>query len=98
MSKLRVPPTRYYLASCDYKWTHAHKDMEHLWVRRELGDELFAQCNSKGFELVYIRSNSQTLPAETFCRCDIYVDVEASRQGVLFALQGHTEVPQAAKR
>ena len=86
---------RYYLASCEYKWTHAHKQMEHLWVRRELGDELFKQCNQPGFDLVYIRSRSQTLPEDVYCRCDVYVDVEDSRQAVLFALQGHLEVPRA---
>ena len=83
---------RYYLGTCEYKWSHAHKDMEHIWVRRELGDELFAQCNQPGFKLVYIRSNSQTLPEDVYCRCDVYVDVEDSRQAVLFALQGHLEV------
>ena len=36
--------------------------MEDIWVRRELGDELFLQCNQPGFEIVYTRSNSQTLP------------------------------------
>jgi len=86
---------RYYLASCEYKWTHAHKQMEHLWVRRELGDELFKQCNQPGFDLVYIRSRSQTLPEDVYCRCDVYVDVEDSRQAVLFALRGHLEVPRA---
>lgn len=82
---------RYYLASCEYKWSHANKDMEHMWVRRELGDDLFKQCNQPGFELVYIRSNSQTLPEDIYCRCDIYVDVEDSKQGMLFALK-HTGV------
>ena len=86
---------RYYLASCEYKWSHAHSDMEHIWVRRELGDDLFGQCNQPGFELVYIRSNSQTLPEDVYCRCDVYVDVEDSKQSLLFALQGHLEVPRA---
>jgi hypothetical protein len=60
-----------------------------MWVRRELGEELFRQCNQPGFELVYIRSNSQTLPEDVYCRCDVYVDVEDSRQSMLFALQGY---------
>ena len=89
---------RYYLGSCDYKWTHAHTHMEHIWVRRELGEELFAQCNQSGFELVYTRSNSDSLPTEKFCRCDVYVDVHNSKQAVLFALKGHTPVHKAAKR
>jgi hypothetical protein len=69
--------------------------MEHMWVRRELGEELYAQCNQPGFELVYIRSNSQTLPEDVYCRCDVYVDVEDSKQSTLFALKGHTAVNQA---
>ena len=89
---------RYYLGSCEYKWTHAHKDMEHRWVQRERGTELFKQCNQPGFELVYIRSNSQTLPDDVYCRCDVYVDVEDSKQALLLALRGHLEVQAAAKR
>lgn len=86
---------RYYLGSCEYKWTHAHKSMEHMWVQREIGTEAFKQCNQPGFELVYIRSNSQTLPEDIYCRCDVYVDVEDSKQAVLFALMGHLEVHKA---
>ncbi len=86
---------RYYLASCEYKWSHAHKDMEHLWVRRELGDELFKQCNEPDFELVYLRSNSTTLPEDVYCRCDVYVDVVNERKSTLFALQGYTATPLA---
>jgi hypothetical protein len=66
-----------------------------MWVRRELGEELFRQCSQPGFELVYIRSNSQTLPEDVYCRCDVYVDVADTRQSILFALQGYPEVHQA---
>lgn len=83
---------RYYLGSCEYKWTHAHKSMEGIWVRREIGEQLFKQCNQPGFNLVYIRSNSQTLPNDIYCRCDIYVDVQDTRQGLLFAMHGYKEV------
>ena len=84
---------RYFLGQCEYKWSHAHKDMEHIWVRRELGDELFLQCNQPGFDLVYVRSDSQTLPGDTYCRCDIYVDVEDSKQATLFALKYNNALP-----
>jgi hypothetical protein len=83
---------RYYLATCEYKHSHVRKKMEDIWVRRELGDELYKQCNQPGFNLVYIRSNSQSLPGDVFCRNDIYVDVEASKQALLFALRGYLEV------
>ena len=72
--------------------------MEHIWVRRELGEELFAQCNQPGFELHYIRSNSQTLPDDVYCRCDVYVDIHDEKQSLLLALRGHLEVQAAAKR
>lgn len=78
---------RYFLGQCEYKWTHVSTDMETLWVRRELGDELFRQCNQPGFDLVYLRSSSQTLPGDIYCRCDIYVDVEDSKEATLFAIQ-----------
>ena len=79
--------TRYYLANCEFKWSHVGTRMENIWVQRELGDELYKQCNQDGFNLAMIHSNSQTLPSDMYCRCDIYVDVEDSKQGTLFALK-----------
>ena len=79
---------RYYLASCEYKWSHVKKtNMEHMWVMRELGQELWKQVNQPGFKLVLIRSNSQTLPEDIYCRCDIYVDVDNNKEGTLFAIK-----------
>ena len=79
--------TRYYLATCEFKWTHAGTRMENVWVQRELGDELYKQCNQEGFQLVMKHSNSQTLPGDMYCSCDIYVDVDNTHQGTLFALK-----------
>ena len=87
--------TRYYLAQCEFKWSHVGTRMENVWVQRELGDQLFKQCNQTGFNLVMIHSNSQTLPDDMYCRCDIYVDVEDSKQALLFALRGHLEAHKA---
>lgn len=67
--------------------------MENVWVQRELGDELYKQCNQDGFNLAMIHSNSQTLPSDMYCRCDIYVDVENSKQGTLFALKFEQAIP-----
>ena len=69
---------RFYLGQCEYKWSHAHMHMEHIWVRQQLGEELFHVCNTDGFKLVYQRSNSQTLPDDIYLRNDIYVDVSKS--------------------
>ena len=67
--------------------------MENVWVQRELGDELYKQCNQDGFNLAMIHSNSQTLPGDMYCRCDIYVDVENTKQGTLFALKFQEAIP-----
>ena len=69
---------RFYLSQCEYKWTHAYTHMEHIWVRKELGEELFHLCNTHGFDLVYLRTASQKLPGDIYLRNDIYVDVEKS--------------------
>ena len=89
---------RYHLGSCEYKWSHVDTHVEHIWVRREIGDSVFEQCNQPGFELVYEHKPSVTLPDDVYCSCNIYVDVEDGRQAVLFALKGHLEVQEAAKR
>jgi len=69
---------RFYLGYCEYKWTHARTHMEDIWVRRELGDKMFEQCNTDGFDLVYQRTNSQLLPGDIYLHNDIYVDIDES--------------------
>ena len=78
---------RYYLGSCEYKWSHARTDMEQLWIRREIGDELYKEIESNGWQWALLRSNSQSLPEDVYCRCDIYVDTDDSRAATLFALK-----------
>lgn len=78
---------RYYLGQCEYKWTHARTDLEQLWVRRALGEELYASVESNGWEWKLLRSNSQTLPSDIYCRCDIYVEADDSAAATLFALK-----------
>jgi hypothetical protein len=78
---------RYYLDSCEYKWTHAHTDMEHIWIRRELGEDLYKTIESNNWEWKLLRSESQTLPRDVYCRCDIYVEIPDSKQGTHFVLK-----------
>jgi hypothetical protein len=78
---------RYYLGQCEYKWTHAGTDMETLWVRRELGEELFEQCNQDGFSLSYDRSSSTSLPGDIYCVCKIYLDIASGKDDTWFALK-----------
>jgi len=78
---------RYYLSSCEYKWTHAGLQEEQIWIRRELGDELYKTIESNRWEWKLQRSDSQTLPGDKYCRCDIYVEIPDSKQATLFALK-----------
>ena len=78
---------RYYLGQCEYKWTHAESRMEQIWIQRELGDELYKTVESNNWEWKLQRSNSQTMPGDIYCRCDIYVEVPDSKQATLFALK-----------
>ena len=85
--------TRYYLGQCEYKWSHKGTSMERLWVRREVGDEIFRTVESNNWEWTLIRSNSQTLPGDVYCRCDIYVDADDSKEATHFALKFSKAVP-----
>jgi hypothetical protein len=78
---------RYYLGQCEYKWTHAHTDLEQLWVRRELGDDLYATVEANGWEWTLIRSNSMTLPSDIYCRTLVYADTADDKLDTHFALK-----------
>ena len=91
---------RYYLGQCEYKWTHKDTDMEHLWVRRELGDELYKTVESNNWRWVLLRSNSTSLPGDTYCQTRIFADSCDDRQDTLFQLKFPQvrAVPKSAKR
>lgn len=78
---------RYYLGQCEYKWTHADTHMEHIWIRRELGDDLYKTIESNNWDWSLLRSSSTSLPGDTYCRCDIYVNIDDSKNATLFALK-----------
>ena len=78
---------KYFLGQCEYKWTHANSRMEQIWIQRELGDGLYKTVESNNWEWKLQRSNSQTMPGDIYCRCDIYVEVPDSKQATLFALK-----------
>mgnify|MGYP003674794499 FL=1 len=82
---------QYYLGSCDYKWTHKDTPAEIIWVRRQLGDQLFLECNQPGFRLYYTHSSSAQLPGDIYCSCRIYVEIDSSKQATMFALRGHPQ-------
>jgi hypothetical protein len=77
---------RYYLGSCEFKWTHVGTRMELIWVRREIGDELFEQCNQPGFTLVFGHNSGRFSAA--YCDCTIYVEVDkVNKATTMFALK-----------
>lgn len=78
---------RYYLGSCEYKWSHADSSMEQIWIRRELGEELYKTIESNDWKWKLMRSNSQTLPSDIYCRCDIYIQIPNTKQATLFVLK-----------
>jgi hypothetical protein len=78
---------RYYLGQTEYKWTHARTNIELLWVRREIGEELYAAVDRNGWSWKFLRSNSTRLPGDVYCRCDIYVDSHDDRLDSVFMLQ-----------
>ena len=78
---------RYYLGTCEYKWTHKNQALEQIWIRRELGDDLYCTVEENNWEWVLMRSESQTLPSDIYCRCDIYVDTNDNKLDTHFVLK-----------
>jgi hypothetical protein len=87
MPKLRVHTLRYYVGSCEYKWTHARTQMEQMWVAREVGLDLFKTAEQNDWEWTLVRSNSQALPGDVYCRCDVYLEVPHTPAGTHFVLK-----------
>lgn len=84
---------RYYLGSCEYKWSHAKTSMEDMWVMRELGTELYKTVEDNNWQWKRLRSKSQSLPDDVYCRCDIYVEIPSSPEATLFVLKYPRAVP-----
>jgi len=81
---------RYYLGSCEYKWKHAKTDLEPIWIQREVTAETYKIVEENNWEWSWLRSNSQTLPGDIYCRCDIYVEIPDTKQGTHFILKHPT--------
>lgn len=84
---------RYYVGQCEYKWSHVGKTTEQAWIIRETGVELYKEVELRNWTWVLIRSNSQTLDPQRYCRCDIYVDTDDSKHATLFQLRFSKAVP-----
>jgi len=78
---------RYYIGQCEYKWSHVNKPMEAMWIQREIGADIFKTIEENDWQWIWIHSNSQTLPGDVYCRCDIYVEIPNSKQGTWFMLK-----------
>jgi len=78
---------RYFLSSCEYKWTHTYTAMEQVWIMREVGEEIYKTVESNNWGWKLLRSGSQTLPSDMYCRCDIYVEIPDTKEATLFLLK-----------
>ena len=78
---------RYYLGQCEYKWSHAETEIEKLWIRRELGDELYKTVERNRWRWVLLRTHSATLPGEIYCRCDVYAESHDNKLDTHFTLK-----------
>ena len=79
---------RYYVGSCEYKWKHVdNPDLEPLWIMREIGADIYKLVEENNWEWKLLRSNSQTLPGDVYCRCDIYVEIPNTKQATIFLLK-----------
>lgn len=54
---------------------------------REIGTDLYKFIESNNWQWKRLRSNSQSLPGDVYCRCDIYVEIPDTKQGTLFVLK-----------
>ena len=85
---------RYFLGQCEYKWSHTaeqgNERMEQIWIRKELGEELYKEINVEDYRLVLLRSNG--IVPDRYCRCDIFVDIDNEDKALLF------EIKHGAKR
>ena len=88
---------RYYLGQCEYKWSHKKTNLELLWVRRALGEDLYKTVESNKWDWVLLRSNSQTLPGDVYCRCDIYVESHDNKIDTYLMLKFPEVKPICAK-
>jgi hypothetical protein len=83
---------RYYLGKCEMKWSHKDR-MEMIWVRRQLGEKLFKEVNQDHCRLEFERSVSEALPGDIYKQVDIYVEIEDTKLGTLFALRYAEAIP-----
>jgi hypothetical protein len=85
---------RYYVGTCEMKWSHVGR-IEQIWIRRELGDELFEEIQQEWHTVVILRTNSQTLPGDTYKRCDVYTDIADTPRATVFALRFSDKIRKA---
>ena len=84
---------RYYLGQTEYKWSHAESDLEKIWIRKELGDELYRTVESNNWKWKLLRTHSTVLPGDVYCRCDVYVESHDDKLDTHFLLKFPTARP-----
>lgn len=78
---------RYYLGQLEYKWTHAHTELEHVWIRQTTGDTVYNTVANNNWEWVLLRTRSQSLPPDIYCRTLVYADSQNDKRDTHFQLK-----------
>lgn len=68
------------------KWTHKDK-LRDMWVRRQLGDELYTQLHNDYVDLIYIEIPSRYLPDEAYKDVQIFAEIRDPKMGMWFKLK-----------
>lgn len=83
---------RYYLGSIECKVYHVDQ-LEQLWIRRKLGDELFEEIQQDYCTVILLRSNPVGLPSDIYKRIDVYVEIEDAYRQTLFVIKFPNVLP-----
>ena len=78
---------RYYIGTCNYKWSHARTAMEKIWVQREVGDDLYKTVEQNNWTWILLRSEAPDLPGDIYCRSDIFVETTDNKNATHFVLK-----------
>jgi hypothetical protein len=67
-----------------------------MWIRRELGEEIFKTIELNGWQYKLKHINSRFLPEDTYCECKIFVDLPDSPETTHFLIK-HPNVVRMEK-
>lgn len=65
---------------------HHNERMEDIWIRREVGDDLWYTMNQDWCNIVKRQKVPNSLPSDVFKGVDVYLEIEDSKRSSWFAL------------